>query len=131
DVTILSSAVTETDSRAVATSPLQAPPSLTVSGQSLSSDFSDFKVINAAAPLVGDLPGRDLEIFSEKICSRPGCVNTFPFDPHVPHKKFCCDGCYEVVRLARKRLLHWYRLTHCLYALEIYRLLGGLYEDSG
>ncbi|HBT76497.1 MAG TPA: hypothetical protein DEB39_06135 [Planctomycetaceae bacterium] len=72
-----------------------------------------------------------IQDFSEKICSRPSCTKTFPFDPRVPHKKFCCDTCYDAVRLARKRLLHWYRLTRCLYALEIYRLLGGLYNASG
>ncbi len=68
--------------------------------------------------------------FSEKICARPGCTKTFSCDPRVPHKKYCCDSCYDAVRLARKRLLHWHRLTRCLYALEIYRLLGGLYNDS-
>lgn len=75
---------------------------------------------------VGHPATRPEEIFSEIPCRRPGCRNAFRFDPHVPHKRFCGRECYETVRLARKRLLHWHRLTGCLFAGALYRLLGGL-----
>ena len=64
------------------------------------------------------------KIFSRIFCDRPGCPNLFEFNVHVPQKRYCCQRCYNAVRLARKRLLHWHRLTGCPFAKGIYRLLG-------
>lgn len=64
-------------------------------------------------------------------CIRPGCGNSFDFDAHVPQKKYCSRECYDIVHLAKKRLLHWYDRTGCLYAREIYRLLRDEAGDSG
>ena len=71
-----------------------------------------------------------LEIFSEYVCRRPGCTNTFPPDKRVPHKIFCSEFCYNDLRLARKRLLHWYELTGCVFALAQFLFLGGQYRSS-
>ena len=71
------------------------------------------------------------EIFSEIFCERPGCRKFFEFNVHVPHKRYCGDECYDSVRLTRKRLLHWHRLTACRFAWEIYRLLDGKRSAPG
>jgi hypothetical protein len=63
-------------------------------------------------------------------CHRPGCPNPFPYDARVPDKIFCSVSCYNALRLARKRLLHWYHLTGCVFALAQYIRLGGHYRSS-
>jgi hypothetical protein len=73
---------------------------------------------------------KDTEIKKSQniFCHRPGCPNPFSYDVRVPDKIFCSVSCYNALRLARKRLLHWYRLTGCVFALAQYIRLGGHYH---
>ena len=95
----------------------------------VSSDVPIDEIVDPLLPDMGHHVDGNPEFFSKKFCERPGCSNRFCFDPHVPHKRYCGNACYDAVRLARKRLLHWHRLTGCVFVLEIYRLLGSLCES--
>ena len=61
---------------------------------------------------------------SDKYCDRPGCRNIATFEVRARHKRYCSQTCYYAVRLVRKRLLHWHRLTGCQCTWEVYRLLN-------
>lgn len=95
----------------------------------------EFDTTTVSKPRVGDQEHPQIGTDSEKNplhrCQRPGCCTDFKHNPHVPLKRYCSWGCYEAVRLAKKRLKHWYEVTGCLYAREIYRLLVEKFEDSG
>lgn len=95
----------------------------------------DFDLKTAPVSIPGDQEPEKMESFFGENrpipCARPGCGNSFDFDTHVPQKKYCSRECYDIVHLAKKRLLHWYRRTGCLYAREIYRLLRDEVRDSG